>query len=104
MPPSTSALEGEREMLRIEKDCHGRVTRLLLSGRIQSDHIASVQAAMRDCCERKILDLSEVTLVDLKVVRFLVQPRSSEFHARRWNIRSDGWASTDTGRSDPPPR
>src|SRR5215472_14784446 len=32
-----------------------------------------------------------------------VQPQSSEFHARRWNIRSDGWASINTGRSDPPP-
>jgi len=27
---------------------------------------------MSDCCERKILDLSEVTLVDLAVVRFLI--------------------------------
>jgi len=59
-------------MLRIEKDCHGCVTRLQLSGRIQTDHIASVQAAMSDCCERKILDLNEVTLVDLGVVRFLI--------------------------------
>ena len=33
-----------------------------------------------------------------------VQPRNSEFHARRWNIRSGGSASTNTGRSDPPPR
>lgn len=28
---------------------------------------------MSDCCERKILDLSEVTLVDLVVVRFLIR-------------------------------
>jgi hypothetical protein len=27
---------------------------------------------MTDCCARKILDLSEVTLVDLGVVRFLI--------------------------------
>jgi len=63
---------GEDEMLRIEKDCHGCVTRLRLSGRIESDHIASVQSAMSGCCDRKILDLSEVTLVDLVVVRFLI--------------------------------
>ena len=60
-------------MLRIEKDCLGCVTRLRLSGRIQSDHIAYVQSAMSDCCERKILDLSEVTLVHLVVVRFLIR-------------------------------
>ena len=59
-------------MLRIEKDCDGCVTRLRLSGRIQSDHIAWVQSAMSDGCARKILDLSEVTLVDLGVVRFLI--------------------------------
>ena len=64
---------GEDEMLRIEKDCHGCVTRLQLSGRIESDHIASIQSAMIGRCERKILDLSEVTLVDLVVIRFLIR-------------------------------
>jgi sorbitol-specific phosphotransferase system component IIBC len=59
-------------MLRIEKDCGGCVTRLRLSGRIQSDQIVYVRSAMRDCCARKILDLSEVTLVDLGVVQFLI--------------------------------
>jgi hypothetical protein len=60
-------------MLRIEKDCNGCVTRLRLSGRIQSDDIPNVESAMSDGCARKILDLSEVTLVDLAVVRFLIR-------------------------------
>ena len=60
-------------MLRIEKDSHGCVTTLRLSGRIQSDDIASVQSAMTECCARKVLDLSEVNLVDLDVVRFLIR-------------------------------
>ena len=59
-------------MLRIEKDCQGCVTRLRLSGRIESDYIASVQSAMSSCCDGNILDLSEVTLVDLVAVRFLI--------------------------------
>jgi hypothetical protein len=59
-------------MLRIEKHADGCVTRLRLSGRIQSDDIASVQSAMSDGCTQKVLDLSEVTLVDLGVVRFLI--------------------------------
>jgi len=59
-------------LLRIEKDSDGCVTRLRLSGRIQSDDIACVQSAMSDGCERQILDLSEVTLVDVAVVRFLI--------------------------------
>jgi hypothetical protein len=59
-------------MLRIEKDCGACVTRLRLSGRIQSDHISSVESAMSEVCPQRILDLSEVTLVDLEVVRFLI--------------------------------
>jgi hypothetical protein len=59
-------------MLRIEKESGRCVTRLLLSGRIQSDRIACIQSAMHDGSERKILDLSEVTLVDVGVVRFLI--------------------------------
>jgi hypothetical protein len=59
-------------MLRIEKDTKRCVTKLRLSGRIQSDHIAFVQSVMSDCCEQQILDLSEVTLVDVGVVRFLI--------------------------------
>jgi hypothetical protein len=59
-------------MFKIEKDSDRCVTRLRLTGRIQSNHIAYVQSAMSNCCERKILDLSEVTLVDIGVVRFLI--------------------------------
>ena len=59
-------------MLKIKKDSNGGVTKLRLIGRIQSDHIASIQSAMNECCARKILELSEVTLVDIRVVRFLI--------------------------------
>ena len=59
-------------MLRIEKDCDGCVTRLRLSGRVESHLIASIRSAIANTCRRKILDLSEVTLVDLGVIRFLI--------------------------------
>jgi len=59
-------------MLRIEKDSDGGVTTLRLSGRIQSDCIAGIRSAMNDGSAHKILDLTEVTLVDIAVVRFLV--------------------------------
>ena len=60
-------------MLRIEKESDGCVTRLLLSGRIQSDRIACIRSAMNGSCSGKVLDLSEVTLVDFAVVRFLIR-------------------------------
>jgi hypothetical protein len=59
-------------MLRIQKNSARCVTKLRLSGRIQLDQIASIQSEMDDDCTSKILDLSEVTLVDLYVVRFLI--------------------------------
>ena len=59
-------------MLRIEKDSDGCVTRLKLSGRIQSSCIARIRSVMNDGCARKILDLGEITLVDLAAVRFLI--------------------------------
>ena len=59
-------------MLRIDNDSDRCVTRLRLSGRIQSDCIASIRLAMNDGCPHKILDLAQVTLVDIEVVRFLI--------------------------------
>ena len=44
---------------------------LRLSGRIQSTHIGSIRAQMDDDSVRIVFDLSEVTLVDIEVVRFL---------------------------------
>jgi len=67
-----SVKDGEDKMLKIEKDSGGCVTKLRLSGRIQADQIASIQSEMGDNCASRILDLSEVTLVDLGVVRFLI--------------------------------
>ena len=59
-------------MLRIEKDSGVSVTRLRLSGRIQSGQIASIRSEIGADSTSKILDLSDVTLVDLEVVRFLI--------------------------------
>lgn len=58
-------------MLRIEKVRDKSGTRLRLIGRLESDYIASIESALSDGNAHKILDLSEVTLVDVGVVRFL---------------------------------
>ena len=82
-------------MLRIEKDASGCVTKLRLSGRIQSDQIASIRSEMDDDhCASKILDLSEVTLVDLGVIRFLMSCEDAGIalvqcppYIREWMLR-----------------
>ena len=58
-------------MLKIERVSDGGTTILRLIGRIQSNHIDDIQAQMDDDSVLIVLDLSEVTLVDVEVVRFL---------------------------------
>jgi len=81
-------------MLRIEKESDGCVTRLLLSGRIQSDRISCIRSAMNDGCKPIILDLSEVTLVDVGVVGFLIRCEEEGVelancppYVREWMVR-----------------
>ena len=58
-------------MLRIENESDGHTTTLQLSGRIQSANIGDIRAQMDDEHVRIFMDLGEVTLVDVEVVRFL---------------------------------
>jgi hypothetical protein len=81
-------------MLRIEKHSDGCVSRLRLIGRIQWDSIACIRTAMNDGCARQILDLSEVTLVDIAVVRFLTRREDEGVelvqcppYVREWMLR-----------------
>ena len=57
--------------LRITTGSDGQGTTLRLSGRIRSTDIESLKEALKGKAERVVLDLEEVTLVDLDVVRFL---------------------------------
>jgi len=81
-------------MLRIEKDSGECVTKLRLSGRIRSDQVASIRSEMGENCTSKVLDLSEVTLVDLGVVRFLISCEDEgvelvqcPLYVREWMLR-----------------
>ena len=58
-------------MLKIEKESDGHTTVLRLVGRIQSVNICNIQAQMDDENARILMDLGEVTLVNVEVVRFL---------------------------------
>ena len=81
-------------MLRIEKESDGCVTRLLLSGRIKSDRIGWIRSAMNKGCARLVLDLSDVTLVDIAAVRFLISCENEGIellrcprYVREWMVR-----------------
>ena len=56
-------------MLRIEKNSDGQTTTIRLVGRMQSEHLAELRKQLE--APRFVLDLDELTLVDLEVVQFL---------------------------------
>jgi hypothetical protein len=55
--------------VKIEKDSHGRETTIRMIGHFQSEHIGELKKQLQDNGHQFVLDLKEVTLVD--VVRFL---------------------------------
>ena len=57
--------------LKIEKysDWYGVTIRLI--GRMQAEHLEELEKQLRESGPTIILDLEEVTLVDLEIVRFL---------------------------------
>jgi len=57
--------------LKIVRESDGKRTTLRLSGRIQSANVEEIKEQMEGDTETIVLDLEEVTLVDVDVVRFL---------------------------------
>jgi len=59
--------------LRIEKDSDGQRTTLRLIGRMRREHIEELKAQIKAGGTSVALDLNEVSLVDLDVIRFLAK-------------------------------
>jgi len=58
--------------LRIETASDSQTATLRLIGRIESEYLDELRAQVRNHRPRLVLDLDEVTLVDVAVVRFLI--------------------------------
>ena len=56
---------------KIERQADGHTTTLRLIGHLQAEHLEALQAQMEGNGPRTVLDMDEVTLVDVEVVRFL---------------------------------
>jgi hypothetical protein len=57
--------------MKIEKASQRGKTTVRLSGHFQAEHIGELNKQLQDSGPRLVLDLNEVTLVDVEVVRFL---------------------------------
>ena len=58
-------------MLRIEINSDGQTKTIRLIGRLKADHVEELRKQLKNAPVHRVLDLEEVTLVDLEVVRFL---------------------------------
>ena len=57
--------------LRIDRSSDGPNTTLRLTGRIKAEHLPDLEVQIQDCGQQVVVDLEEVDLVDIEVVRFL---------------------------------
>jgi hypothetical protein len=57
--------------LRIEKDSEGETRTNRLIGQVQAEHLDALREQIEGSGPRPLLDLDEVTLIDVHVVRFL---------------------------------
>ena len=57
--------------LRIEKDSQGGRTTIRLIGHFQLEHVEELQKQLEQNGSQFVLDLTELTFVDLDIVRFL---------------------------------
>ena len=59
--------------IRIEKTCEGHKTTIRLSGKLSAAHRQELSEQIETSTIRILLDLEEVTLVDLDIVHFLAR-------------------------------
>ena len=57
--------------LNIEQHSNGHTTTIRLIGRMQAEHVPTLQTVIKESAPRIVLDLEELTLVDVEAVRFL---------------------------------
>jgi anti-anti-sigma regulatory factor len=86
--------------LKIEKDSNGQRTTIRLIGRMQRECIEELKAQIETGGASVTLDLNEVSLVDLDVIRFLATCQTegiSLVHCSRY-IRD--WIAKERSRED----
>jgi hypothetical protein len=83
--------------LKIVKNSRGRRTIIRLLGEIKSEQIDLIKSEIKDHRSQLVLDLSEVSLVDVNAVRFLgicqaegVQLVHCSRYIREWITREQG--------------
>jgi len=85
--------------MRIETTSDGQTAILRLMGRIESQHLDELRAELRRHRRRLVLDLDQVTLVDVAVVRFLIACEADDIALRNCAPYIRDWMSGEGRRA-----
>ena len=86
--------------LRIEKDSDGQTTTLRLIGRMRREHIEELKAQIRAGGASVTLDLNEVSLVDLDVIRFLASCQTQGVSLVHCSRYIKNWIAKERSREE----
>jgi len=101
LPRFTHATQNHPKMtLRIERISQGPATTLRLIGRIQADHLSELERQIATSGATTILDLEEVSLVDIDVVRFLASCRGRGIALVNCSPYVEAWIAKETDSRD----
>ena len=86
--------------LKIETAFDGQTATLRLIGRIGAEYLDQLRAEVRRHQPPLVLDLDEVTLVDVAVVRFLIGCEAEGIELRHCAPYIREWMRTERGRGE----
>ena len=86
--------------LKIEAASDGHITSLRLTGRVEAEYLGELEALVRRHRPRLVLDLDEVTLVDVAVVRFLIACEAEGIELRHCAPYIREWMGREQGRGE----
>jgi len=86
--------------LRIEKDSNGQMTTIRLIGRMQREHIEELKAQIKAAGASVTLDLNEVSLVDLDVIRFLATCQTEGISLVHCSLYIYNWIAKERFRKE----
>lgn len=84
--------------LRIETASDGTTITLRLIGRLEAEHLTEMEAQVRRHQLGLVLDLDEVTLVDLAIVEFLIACEAQDIELRNCAPYIRAWMNGERNR------
>ena len=98
--PSAVHGRGIAVTLKIETASDGHTTSLRLIGRIEAEYLDELEAQVRRHRSLLVLDLDEVTLVDVAGVRFLIACEAEGIELRHCAPYIREWMGREQGRGE----